>query len=248
MCGYFECEVEAFDKFYRLFPEHSVLLVDTYDTLAAIDKIIREGLRPKAVRLDSGDLLELSQQVRERLDQAGLKETRIFASGDLDEFVITDLLARGARIDAFGVGTALTTSKDAPALGGVYKLVDIESKEGISYRAKLSKDKSTYPGSKQVYRFSDPNGFFREDLIACADENPSGGTPLLRRVMLDGAQVEPSPDLAVVQRRAHQETARIPLPCVRLQNPDPYRVTFSDCLQKLLKLVRRQIEEQMEQV
>jgi nicotinate phosphoribosyltransferase len=241
-------EVEAFHKFYRLFPEHSVLLVDTYDTLAAIEKIIREGLRPKAVRLDSGDLLELSRQVRERLDQAGLKETRIFASGDLDEFVITDLLARGAKIDAFGVGTALTTSKDAPALGGVYKLVDIESKEGISYRAKLSKDKSTYPGSKQVYRFSDPNGSFREDLIACAGENPSGGEPLLFQVMKDGTQTDPSPGLALVQRRAHEQVAKVPSRCARLQNPEPYRVTFSECLQKLLKLVRRQLEEQMEKV
>src|SRR5881628_1636696 len=100
-------EEEAFRRFQQFFPDHSVLLVDTYDTLAAIEKIIHAGLRPKSVRLDSGDLVDLSRQVRRRLDQSGLAETRIFASGDLDEFVIADLLARGAQIDAFGVGTAL---------------------------------------------------------------------------------------------------------------------------------------------
>jgi nicotinate phosphoribosyltransferase len=131
-------EEEAFRRFQQFFPDHSVLLVDTYDTLAAIEKIIHSGLRPKSVRLDSGDLVDLSRQVRRRLDQAGLTEIRIFASGDLDEFVIADLLARGAQIDAFGVGSALATSKDAPALGGVYKLVDVESGDAPSYRAKFS--------------------------------------------------------------------------------------------------------------
>src|SRR5207245_357415 len=103
-------EEEAFRQFHRLFPEHSVLLVDTYDTLAAVSKIIKNGLRPRAVRLDSGNLLQLSKKVRKRLDQAGLKETQIFASGDLDEYRISMLLARKAKIDAFGVGTALATS------------------------------------------------------------------------------------------------------------------------------------------
>src|SRR5207244_12230053 len=98
---------ESVRRFQQILPDHSVLLVDTYDTLSAIEKIIHSGLRPKSVRLDSGDLVALSRQVRRRLDQAGLTETRIFASGDLDEFVIADLLARGAQIDAFGVGTAL---------------------------------------------------------------------------------------------------------------------------------------------
>src|SRR5215831_11232306 len=111
---------------------------------AVAHKLLRQSLGPSLGALDSGDLVDLSRKVR-RLDQVGLRETRIFASGDLDEFVIADLLARGAQIDIFGVGTALATSKDAPALGGVYKLVDVASGETLSERAKFSEEKITYP-------------------------------------------------------------------------------------------------------
>src|SRR5260370_1974036 len=131
-------EEEAFRRFQQFFPDHSVLLVDTYDTLAAIEKIIHAGLRPKSVRLDSGDLVDLSRQVRRRLDQAGLAETRIFASGDLEEFVIAALLARAAHIDAFGVGTPLATSQDAPTRGRVSKPVDLATGDAPTYRAKFT--------------------------------------------------------------------------------------------------------------
>src|SRR5215469_2318050 len=151
-------EEDAFRKFQELFPQHSVLLVDTYNTLGAIDKIIDNHLHPAAIRLDSGDLVGLSLHARARLNRAGLTDTKIFASGDLDEYVITELLARGAPIDAFGVGTALATSKDAPALGGVYKLVAIEANGTSAYRAKFSDEKITHPGRKQVYRFHDEDG------------------------------------------------------------------------------------------
>lgn len=103
-----------------------------------------------------------------------MKTTKIFAGGDLDEFVLADLLARGAQIDAFGVGTALATSEDAPAMGGVYKLVDLESEGEISYRAKFSPDKTTYPGRKQLFRFCNADGTFREDVIACGNEQFQG--------------------------------------------------------------------------
>lgn len=129
----YEREEEAFRRFQQLFAEHSVLLVDTYDTLAAIEKIVNAGLQPAAVRLDSGDLYGLSRDVRQQLDAAGLKDTKIFATSDLDEYVISELLARGAQVDAFGVGTSLATSKDSPALAGVYKLVDVYSDQGPSY-------------------------------------------------------------------------------------------------------------------
>src|SRR5581483_4693919 len=173
-------------KFERIFPEHAVLLVDTYDTLAAIDKIIEAGFRPKSVRLDSGDLLELSRQVRRKLDAGGLRDTRIFASSDLDEYRIEELLARGAPIDAFGVGTALATSYDAPALGGVYKLVDVQTGDRPSSRAKFSDHKMTYPGRKQVFRFHSDAGAYREDLIACEDEKYPDAEPLLQCVMTGG--------------------------------------------------------------
>ncbi len=234
-------EEEAFRRFQQLFPEHAVLLIDTYDTLAAVEKIIQADLRPRSVRLDSGDLLELSRQVRRRLDQAGLHETRIFASGDLDEFAIADLLTRGAHIDAFGVGTALATSKDAPALSGVYKLVDVESGEGPSYRAKFSQEKATYPGRKQVFRFPDSNGGHREDIIACEGERYPDGKPLLSCVMRQGQRLPPSPKLQQVQNRARQELAKLPEACRRLRHAQVYPVRFSRGLEKLLENVRERL-------
>jgi nicotinate phosphoribosyltransferase len=235
-------EEEAYRHFDRLFPGHNILLVDTYDTLAAIDKIVRAGLRPTAVRLDSGNLLDLSRQVRERLDQAGLNETHIFVSGDLDEFRITDLLAAGAPIDSFGVGTVLATSKDAPALGGVYKLVDLESDQGVSYRAKLSEDKITYPGAKQVFRFSDDNGMYREDLVGLESEKHPEAAPLLRCVMRNGKRVVVSPPAQDIQQYARDELAKLPPACRQLDQPQSYRVSFSDAVKNLLANVRRQVQ------
>src|SRR5436853_7723796 len=113
----YDYDEEDFRHCQNIFPDHATLLVDTYDTLAAIEKIIQAELRPKAVRLDSGDVVELSRAVRQRLDEAGLTDTQIFATSDLDEFVISDLLARGAMVDAFGVGTSRADSKGAPSLG-----------------------------------------------------------------------------------------------------------------------------------
>ena len=231
-------EEEAFRRFQQFFPDHSVLLVDTYDTLAAIEKIIHTGLRPKSVRLDSGDLVDLSRQVRLRLDQAGLAETRIFASGDLDEFVIADLLARGAQIDAFGVGTALATSKDAPALGGVYKLVDVASGDAPSYRAKFSEEKITYPGRKQVFRLPNCDGSSREDVIACESERYPEAELLLSPVMREGKRLVPSPNLVQIRDRARRELSRLPETCRRLQNPEPYPVRFSRELEALLEDLR----------
>ncbi len=124
-----EREEDAFRNFARLFPETTILLVDTYDTLHAIDKIIAMNMHPRGVRLDSGNMAELSKQVRERLDAAGLRDTKIFVSGDLDEFSITRLLAQYAPVDVFAVGTALVTSSDAPSLGGVYKMVELHPRE-----------------------------------------------------------------------------------------------------------------------
>jgi nicotinate phosphoribosyltransferase len=231
-------EEEAFRRFQRLFPEHAVLLVDTYDTLTAIEKIIRSGLRPKSVRLDSGDLARLSKEVRRRLDEAGLQDTHIFASGDLDEFAIADLLAGGAQVDAFGVGTALATSKDAPALGGVYKLVDVQSGEGPTYRAKFSEEKVTYPGRKQVFRFPDEAGSYCEDVIARETERHPGAEPLLSCVMRQGKRLVPSPSLPSIQRRAREEVAKLPQACRRLRNSQTYPVRFSGELERLLEDVR----------
>jgi nicotinate phosphoribosyltransferase len=232
----YDDELEAFHRFERLFPEHAVLLVDTYDTLAAVDKIIHSGLRPKSIRLDSGDLCQLSKEARRRLDAAGLQETKIFASGDLDEFAIAELLAGGARIDAFGVGTALSTSKDAPSLSGVYKLVEVAA-GASSYRAKFSEEKVTYPGRKQVFRFHS-GGSYTEDVVACDSEQYPEASPLLACVMRNGRRIAPSPNLRQVQEYAGKELLRLPAACRRLHHVQPFSVRFSAKLQALLQELR----------
>src|SRR5262249_2211376 len=144
-----------------------------------------------AIRLDSGDLAELSVHSRQILDGAGMTATKIFASSDLNEYRIASLIAKGAQIDAFGVGTELATSYDVPALGGVYKLVASEMNGRAAMKMKLSPDKATYPGPKQVWRIADKSGKYAEDIITLDEENAadftSGGNqqirPLLEPVM-----------------------------------------------------------------
>jgi nicotinate phosphoribosyltransferase len=230
----YDDEQESFRRFQKLFPEHAVLLIDTYDSLAAIDKIVAAGLKPKAVRLDSGDLFELSREVRRRLDAAGLSDTRIFATSDLDEYVITDMLARGAQVDQFGVGTSLATSKDAPALGAVYKLVDVYSGDRPVPRAKLSGSKATYPGCKQVFRLQE-RGHDCGDVIAHCTEITDGGKALLQRVMQQGKRIAPRPELSEVREYARQELAKIPGAVRRLHNPVKYPVHISQELHGLLE-------------
>ncbi|HEY9231423.1 MAG TPA: nicotinate phosphoribosyltransferase, partial [Blastocatellia bacterium] len=184
----FDDEDDAFAAFLKVFPQNATVLVDTYDTLAAVERLARDyGPQIAAVRLDSGDLRELSVAVREILDRAGMQRTKIFASSDLNEYRIAELLAKGARIDSFGVGTELATSFDAPALSAVYKLVGLQEDGRVVGRIKLSKDKATYPGPKQVWRETDA-GRYRRDLIAAADDAPPGPTwqPLLEAVMSGG--------------------------------------------------------------
>ncbi|HXE91048.1 MAG TPA: nicotinate phosphoribosyltransferase [Terriglobales bacterium] len=234
-------EDESFRDFLRTFPQHAVLLVDTYDTLAAIDRIVALGLKPRGVRLDSGDLVELSRQTRRRLRQAGLGDTQIFASGDLDEFVISDALRAGAEVDAFGVGTALATSKDEPALGGVYKLVEIEMGGKRQPCAKFSPAKATYPGPKQVFRFSAPDGTYDHDLIARDTEQYPDAEPLLSKAMEGGKPVAPSPPLGEVQQRARRTLARLPQRHRALRDPASYSVEISSALETLMEEVRSRI-------
>ncbi len=180
-------EADAFAEFCELFPRDSILLLDTYDTLRAVDRVIARGLRPKAVRLDSGDLLELSREVRRRLDASGRESVQIVATSDLDEHSIAKLLDAEAPIDSFGIGTALSTSKDHPALSAVYKLVYIEGAgiaPGTEGRAKRSKDKETQPGKKQVWRTCGADGRIARDVVAVEGTEPEPpGERLLSRVL-----------------------------------------------------------------
>ena len=227
----FSDELAAFEGYMAAFPHGATLLIDTYDTVTAARKIVAAGLRPRAVRLDSGDLVVLSRAVRQVLDAGGLQATRIFASGDLDEWRIAALLAAGAPIDAFGVGTRLVTSFDEPALGGVYKLVELKSGGRAYGKVKTSAGKATFPGRKQVWRRSGADGTYVSDLIGAADEPPlAGSEPLLCCVMREGRRLEAPPRLAHVRDRCSTLLARLPAELRELGAGAAYPVEFTDRL------------------
>lgn len=224
----FDREREAFRAFHEIFPDHTTLLLDTYDTLKAAQLATEFGPSLRGVRLDSGDLCQLSTQVRAILDQAGMQQTKIMASGDLDEFKITALLAQGAPIDSFGVGTELSTSRDEPALGGVYKLVELNGQP----KMKLSQDKATYPYCKQVWREYADDGTFLGDTIALATELYPHREALLQPVLRDGELLAPLPSLAAIQAQARKQLQGLPPIYKSLQQPAHYPVRYSKALEE----------------
>ncbi len=184
----FPDESAAFSTFAKVFPDATTLLVDTYDVLEGVRKAASIEPPVRAIRIDSGDLASLAVEARRILDSRGRAGVRILVSGDLDEHSIRRLVRSGAPIDGFGVGTELVTSRDAPAMSAVYKLVQIDGRGAI----KLSSGKKTYPLAKQVWRRRDESGRFAGDHVTRADETAEGD-PLLRLVMQGGRIVEPMP-------------------------------------------------------
>jgi nicotinate phosphoribosyltransferase len=236
-------EAAAFEAFARARPDNLVLLIDTYDTLAAALKVVAlaphlraAGITIRAVRLDSGDLVELSKGVRQILDAGGLTEVSIFASGGLDEHEIARLLAAGAPIGGFGVGTSLTTSSDRPALDCAYKLQEYA---GVA-RRKYSSGKATWPGRKQVWRRFGANGRMAGDTISLADDRQEG-EPLLVPVMREGGRVGPAQTLAQGRERVARELARLPDALRRLDRAEPYPVAVADALKRLAADVDRRV-------
>jgi nicotinate phosphoribosyltransferase len=231
-----ESESAAFRHFARAFPGAALLLIDTYDTVAAARKIVRlapelarEGIALRGVRLDSGDLGALARDVRRVLDDAGLTQAMIFASGNLDEHQVRDLVATGAPIDAFGIGTSLVTSTDAPSLDAVYKLQEYAGRP----RRKRSTGKATWPGRKQVYRRDGADGRFAGDTVT-AETDRQPGAPLLEQVMAGGRRVRPLPTLAEARDRARAQLARLPEPLTRLEAaPTAYPVEIAPALHAL---------------
>lgn len=238
-----EDEEEAFGKFLDIFPGQAVLLVDTYDVHQAVETIIAMGRKPRGVRLDSGDLVADSQWIRKRLDRAGWQDVIIFASGDLDEDRIASLLADGACIDGFGVGTSLVTSNDSPTLGVIYKLVEIEFRGEVRSAAKFSSAKVTYPGKKQIYRMSRPDGIFAGDMIGLDGENFPDAETLLVPVMMGGKRSVPRTDLSVARERCREQRFRLPEQLLNLTvETAPYSVRHSEKLEDLLGEIRRRLE------
>ena len=213
----FPDEASAFRAYADVFGE-AVFILDTYDVVDAARLVAASGLKPTAVRIDSGDLVAISREVRRIFDEGGLRETAIVASGDLDEMRIAEIVAAGAPIDGFGVGTAVSTSSDAPALSGVYKLAEIERDQRTMPVIKKSPGKQTYPGCKQVWRVM-RDGVAIEDVLALADfEPPPNARPLLRHVMMNGVR-RTRPTLNDIREHCRQEIALLP-PDVRRLNDD----------------------------
>jgi nicotinate phosphoribosyltransferase len=230
----FDQEMDAFKAYYRVFPESTTLLLDTYDTIRAAHLATAFGASLRGVRLDSGDMTALSKQVRAILDAAGMTGTKILASGDLNEYKIAAMLEQGAPIDLFGVGTDLSTSRDAPALSGVYKLVELETPRGLVPKIKLSADKATYPFRKQVWRRRDASGRFAGDVIAMAEEqyDEAAHTPLLKQIMKEGRCLEPLPDVHAAREHALRQREGLPARYASLAAPETYPVRYSDLLDR----------------
>jgi nicotinate phosphoribosyltransferase len=227
-------EAAAFRDFARIHPRGVTLLIDTYDTLRGARTVVelcRTGVAVEAVRLDSGDLGALAREVRAILDSGGCPSVQIIASGNLDELQIEQFVAAGVPIDAFGVGTRLDVSVDAPYLDCVYKLQEYAGRP----RRKRSAGKVTWPGRKQVYRDYDSAGRLRADTIALADE-VLPGRPMLEPVMRAGRRLQ-QPSLEDSRAYARLEIAALPLPCRSLHDPAPVAPALSAGLRVLAERV-----------
>lgn len=235
-------EALAFEHFARAQPQNVTLLIDTYDTEDGARKVARLaprlkklGITVKAVRLDSGDLAIHAHNVRRILDEAGCREIGIFSSGSLDEYALRNLLAHGAPIDGFGVGTAMDTSADAPFLDCAYKLEEYAGRA----RRKRSEGKATWPGRKQVYRRYDAGGIMTGDTLTLEGDRQEG-EPLIQAVMKSGKRVRAAETLETTRARAAIELARLPEALRVLRETPPYPVTVAPALHELALAVDRE--------
>jgi nicotinate phosphoribosyltransferase len=231
-------EIEAFRAFARSFPKRTILLIDTYDTVAGARKaaivgqeMANKGNRLLGVRLDSGDMNQLSQEVRKILDKAGLDNIEIFASSSFDEYKIARSIKEGAKIDAFGVGTRMGVSADAPYFDIAYKLVQYGDRPIM----KLSTGKRNLPGKKQVFRRMDDKGQFIEDIIGTADETRERASPLLELVMQDGKLLKRHPSLEEIRKRFRKNFVALDQKYKALAGAHLYPVKLSASLKAMLE-------------
>jgi len=228
-------ETTAFEHFARSLPENVILLIDTYDTEAAAEKVVRlapklmkDGIKVKGVRLDSGDLADHAFKVRRILDGGGLQNTTIFASGSVDEYVLERLMKQNAPIDGFGIGTHMDTSADAPYLDCAYKLVEYAGKA----RRKRSEGKVLWPGRKQVFRRYDEAGRMHNDILSLEGDQQEG-EPLILPVMKGGRRLTPPEPLQRSRKRALAELQRLPEALKSLEAGPVYPVTVAQALKNL---------------
>jgi len=240
-----DSESEALENFARSYGESVTLLIDTFDTEAGARKVVdlaprlaADGISILAVRIDSGDLAAHARKVRAILDEGGLRTTMIFASGSLDEISVRDLLAAGAPIDGFGIGSRLDTSADAPYLDCAYKLTEYASRG----RRKQSEGKATLPGRKQVFRRHDADESMLGDYIGLHDDRLPG-TPLLECVMRNGRRSSPPETLQTIRGRTADQLARLPPALRDLDTADPYPVTVAPRLAALAARVDKATDQ-----
>lgn len=233
----FNNEMESFERYYNIYGEDSILLIDTYDTEKAAKKITKYKNKIKAVRIDSGNLLEHSKLVRKILDENGCESVQIVASSDLNEYKIKDMLDNNAPIDAFGVGTELATSRDDPTMAGVFKLIEYNGKP----RIKISEKKVTYPGSKQIYRVYDKYGIFKEDFMTLIDETPPPNSePLLLPIMENGELIYDLPSLFEIQEFYLNNIKKMPDEYKTLEENHINKLRISKKLTDLTNLMIKQ--------
>jgi nicotinate phosphoribosyltransferase len=244
-----DTEELAFEHFARAQPRNVTLLIDTYDTEEGARKVARLaprlkqlGIAVKAVRIDSGDLAIHARNVRRILDEAGLTDIGIFSSGSLDEYTLRHLLAHGAPIDGFGVGTAMDTSADAPFLDCAYKLEEYAGRA----RRKRSEGKATWPGRKQVYRRYGAGGVMVGDTLTL-EGDPQEGEPLIRPVMQHGKRLQAAETLETIRERTARELARLPEALRDLRETPPYPVTVAPALHDLARAVDGQTSSERPQ-
>jgi nicotinate phosphoribosyltransferase len=234
--GAFDSERDAFRAYFETFPDHCIFLIDTYDTIegaknavAVAKEMKNKGHMLIGVRLDSGDTVILSQGVRKILDDAGFSDVKIFASSGFDEFKIARVVSEGAMIDAFGVGTKVGVSSDAPFVDVVYKMVHFKDRDV----RKLSPGKVTLAGEKQVFRKINSRGYFAEDIIGARDEHILGGDPLLEKVMEDGKVLRPHPTLEGIRNRFELNFSRLDDQYKSIHGAAVYPVRLSNRLKQL---------------
>lgn len=263
----FDCEYDSFKAWSETYPENCLLLVDTYNVLKSgvpnairvFDEILKpRGLRPKGIRIDSGDITYLTKKSRKMLDKAGYEDCQIVISNSLDEHIITQVLSNGAKVDSFGVGERLITAKSEPVFGGVYKLVAVEKDNEIIPKIKISEnaEKITNPGFKKVYRLFDKNTHKAiADLITLNNETIDDSKPLemfnpvhtwkkkklteyyaielLVPIMKNGKSVYTNPNVKEIQEFSKKEIAKLWDEVVRFKNPHTYYVDLSSDLWNL---------------
>lgn len=245
----FSSEAESFRAFFETFPNRSILLVDTYDIHDGIKNAIAVAKEFKArghllqgIRIDSGDLVKLSKMARRMFDAEDFRDVKIFASGDLDEYKIEKLVAEGAPIDDFGVGTRMGASADAPSLDVIYKIAEVTNEGGVFLPTmKFSKNKVTFPGRKQVFRIFDKKGRCQQDIIGLEHENP--GELLLKKVMQAGEVVGGVRPLTEIRARAAKNLASLGRAYKTLRHPAEYPVALSKDLKKLIRGLERHFKK-----